>query len=773
MITLYNPFSLRKKFTFPAFLFILVLGSVQQAWTAVPIDEKTALVALYLNTDGSSWTNNSGWADHATTDPCDDNWYGITCDETLSNVTMLQIENNNLSGPIPPLLENLSKLSKLHLSFNKLTGPIPPELANLNQLRELHLRENLLSGIIPTELGNLSNLTQLSLYDNRLNGSIPSQLSELKNLTSLRLHKNSLTGPIPPELANLRKLSRLHLSNNKLSGSIPAELGNLINLTELFLATNVLSGTIPPEIDQLTALTRLSLDGNALSGTIPTEIGTLDQLRYLSLNNNNLSGTIPDTLATLGQLEQLLLYSNDLTGSIPQQLGSLSQLTTLRLQNNSLSGIIPAELGNLSNLQTLHLSGNALSGPIPKQLGTLNSLEELFIKLNGLCGMVPSALTNLINLTDGSGLELDSNSLRTTIDQTLDHFITLKSGSDAWKTTQSVAECDTFPIYSSTGTGGTVVPLGQTLVEANDSQRYSIIASKGYRIADVKIDGTSLGAVSSYTFADVAESHSISATFTQETFIISSSNDANGNITPLGNVEVGPGDSITFTITPDPDFQIADIKVDGNSVGARVSYTFSDVASSHSIHASFTLFSGSHYITPSAGSNGTISPSATESFDQGTSQRYIISPDIGFHVDGVLIDGLSVGSATSYTFNNISENHTISAHFANGSYYSLSVITRGTGSGNVVSSKGDIDCPGICDIQFEPASTIILEAIPDNGSTFIGWRGDCTGTTATCFLSGDQNKYVSAEFSSFPWPTFLPAIRSNRYRQSTQKSKLF
>ena len=120
-------------------------------------------------------------------------------------------------------------MGRLHLDNNELSGAIPPELGSLTNLMYLSLSDNQLSGAIPPELSNLTNLTDLSLYDNQLSGAIPPELGSLSNLERLVLSDNQLSGAIPPELGSLSNLERLVLSDNQLSGAIPPELGNLSN----------------------------------------------------------------------------------------------------------------------------------------------------------------------------------------------------------------------------------------------------------------------------------------------------------------------------------------------------------------------------------------------------------------------------------------------------------------------------------------------------------------------------------------------------------------
>jgi len=73
-------------------------------------------------------------------------------------------------------------------------------------------------------------------------------------------------------------------------------------------------------------------------------------------------------------------------------------------------------------------------------------------------------------------------------------------------------------------------------------------------------------------------------------YTITASAGANGSISPSGEVEVAAGEDRTFTIMPvNSDYVIADVKVNGISVGAVGSYTFTDVQSDHSIESTFAL----------------------------------------------------------------------------------------------------------------------------------------------------------------------------------------
>ncbi|GEM_PF-2284796 len=68
-------------------------------------------------------------------------------------------------------------------------------------------------------------------------------------------------------------------------------------------------------------------------------------------------------------------------------------------------------------------------------------------------------------------------------------------------------------------------------------------------------------------------------------------------------------------------------------------------------------------INASAGLNGSILPSGIVIVPSGNDQAFTITPDVGYFVDSVIVDGALTDSTTSYTFVNVTANHTIHATF--------------------------------------------------------------------------------------------------------------
>ena len=69
-------------------------------------------------------------------------------------------------------------------------------------------------------------------------------------------------------------------------------------------------------------------------------------------------------------------------------------------------------------------------------------------------------------------------------------------------------------------------------------------------------------------------------------------------------------------------------------------------------------------ITATAGEHGAIDPEGAVTVPKGKSETFTITPDSGYRIKDVLVDGKSVGAVSTYTFENVVDNHTIHATFA-------------------------------------------------------------------------------------------------------------
>ena len=310
-----------------------------------------------------------------------------------------------------------------------------------------------------------------------------------------------------------------------------------------------------------------------------------------------------------------------------------------------------------------------------------------------------------------------------------------------------------YTITATAGDHGSISPAGSVTVNQGVIQSFVITPNSGYEVADVLVDGVSTGAVTSYTFPAVNADHTISATFTQvpgEQFTITASAGDNGSISPSGTVTVPSGQNQGFTITPSAGFQVADVLVDGVSVGTVTSYTFTAVTANHTISVSFTEASGEQFtITASAGDNGSISPSGTVTVPSGQNQGFTITPSAGFQVADVLVDGSSAGAVTSYTFTAVTANHTISVTFTEvvGEQFT---ITASAGDNGSISPSGTVTVPSGQNQSFTitpSAGFQVADVLVDGSSAGAVTSYIFTAVTANHSISVSFTEVVGEQFT--------------------------
>ena len=192
---------------------------------------------------------------------------------------------------------------------------------------------------------------------------------------------------------------------------------------------------------------------------------------------------------------------------------------------------------------------------------------------------------------------------------------------------------------------------------------------------------------------------------------IDASAGAGGSINPNGYVYVNSGGSQTFTITANPNFHIVNVNVDGNPVGAISSYSFTNVQAAHTITASFAINTFTIAVTQRA--NGQISP-GTSNINYGSSQTFAITPNIGYHIASLTVDGSPVAVASSYTFSNVQTAHTISATFAINTY---TITVTQTANGVIMPGTSTVNYGDTPSFTITPNTGYHIATITANGAS--------------------------------------------------------
>ncbi|KAG2328055.1 hypothetical protein Bca4012_037093 [Brassica carinata] len=176
------------------------------------------------------------------TDPCNGKWFGIYCQKgqtvsgihvtklglsgiihvddlkDLPNLRTIRLDNNQLSGPLPPFFKLLG-LRSLLLSNNSFSGEIADDFfKDMQQLKRVFLDHNEFTGKIPTSVMQLTGLEELHLQGNQFSGEIPLLTDGNKSLKSLDLSDNNLEGEIPKSIAEKNTVQMNFQGNQKLCG---------------------------------------------------------------------------------------------------------------------------------------------------------------------------------------------------------------------------------------------------------------------------------------------------------------------------------------------------------------------------------------------------------------------------------------------------------------------------------------------------------------------------------------------------------------------------
>ncbi|KAF8010393.1 hypothetical protein BT93_J1117 [Corymbia citriodora subsp. variegata] len=312
---------------------------------------------------------------------------------SLRNLTKVTFSYNQLQTRPDGLsfvtdLTNCTKLQLLDFGHNKFKGEIPASIANFtNTLHILLLGSNQITGNIPPEIENLNGLQLLTIYNNSISGEIPYGIGKLRNLMDLSLWGNRISGPIPSSLGNATQLLKVQLQENHLEGNIPLSLGQCRQLLLLALSDNNLNDTIPKEVIGLSSLCIIfDVARNFLTGPLPLEVGNMSKIVDVDLSNNRLTGEIPTTLSQCLMLQYLDMAGNLFEGGIPPSLRTLNGLQYLNLSRNRLSGQIPIYFKNFTMLEMLDLSFNSLEGEVPQEGIFIDTKRISIIGNKELCG---------------------------------------------------------------------------------------------------------------------------------------------------------------------------------------------------------------------------------------------------------------------------------------------------------------------------------------------------------------------------------------------------
>ena len=282
---------------------------------------------------------------------------------------------------------------------------------------------------------------------------------------------------------------------------------------------------------------------------------------------------------------------------------------------------------------------------------------------------------------------------------------------------------------------GTITPSGAVQVVPGTSQSFAITPASGFHITDVTVNGVSKGTPYTVILPVGNTGGTVTASFAVNTYTVTATAGPNGAIS--GPTEAKHGELKTYTITANPGYHVADVKVDDKSVGAVTTLTLPVIANSV-VTVTFAL--NNYIVTRNAGYNGAISGPATA--EHGTTPTYAITPNPGYHISDVKVNGVSKGAATTVMLPSITADTTIAATFSN----TYTVTTENDSKGWVWPS-GKVTVTSGAKFTFTPLGSyqvvdVYIDGVaqgPLSSYTFTGIPGDGHTLKVLFIPDGDVN----------------------------------
>jgi N-acetylneuraminic acid mutarotase len=172
------------------------------------------------------------------------------------------------------------------------------------------------------------------------------------------------------------------------------------------------------------------------------------------------------------------------------------------------------------------------------------------------------------------------------------------------------------------------------------------------------------------------------------------------------------------------------------------------ITATQNVTATFTL--NTYSITPTSGTHGTITPNTEQTVHYDDTITFTITPDPGYHILDVQVDGISQGATSSYTFSNVKADHNISASFAINTY--TITPTSGTGGSITPETAQTVNYGDSISFMITPKSGYQIQEVRVDGAS----QGTISSYT---FNNVNADHAISATFASIKYPIYLPLVQ--------------
>ena len=277
------------------------------------------------------------------------------------------------------------------------------------------------------------------------------------------------------------------------------------------------------------------------------------------------------------------------------------------------------------------------------------------------------------------------------------------------------------------GEHGTVTSADDTFANG-DTVTLTVTADPGYYVKSTELNGTAVSLNSDNEYVFTIESDS---TFTAEfaeippdSYVVTVNCGEHGTVTP-GTADYESGTEVTLTVTPDSGYRVKSVTLDGKAVTlTNGKYTFK-VTANCTFEAEFEAIPADRYtVTVKCGEHGAVTP-GTADYESGTEVTLTVTPDSGYRVKSVTLDGKAVTLTNGkYTFT-VTANCTFEAEFVKKGGSSGGTGGSGGSSGGSAGGSSTRSLPVINGIEKSWQSIVSdISRLPEGGSAVIALNGE-------------------------------------------------
>ena len=280
---------------------------------------------------------------------------------------------------------------------------------------------------------------------------------------------------------------------------------------------------------------------------------------------------------------------------------------------------------------------------------------------------------------DGEPVGL-TNNLNVFMDRDRDIFIDFReASSDDVEVEVDVSITEVMGIIVTGGIGdvsktyewGTLTPGGTISAVPGTSITFTLTLADGYRFVDMRINGNEVPPSETFVVGDITADMNIElwlmkTDMDSEMYVIHAEHNGHGSVTP-SDCEVAAGGSVTLTVSPNDGYMVSSVLVNYSEVElSDGKLVLSDIDGNKVVSVTFEEIEYTETVTVSVGDNGTVSPSGSVVVERGEDLELIITPDDGYRIASVILDGTDVTSEVKdsvFILSNVVSGHSVRVEF--------------------------------------------------------------------------------------------------------------